>query len=364
MNQHLGNRVPELDEQRKFYRQARGLVTDLFQPKLAIFWTDFILTTLSGYVLASLFLAGSLTSPMTWVFFVIAGVLLYRSSMFIHELVHLPASQMRWFRRAWNFFAGVPMFVPSFSYTSHLHHHSNRHYGTEDDGEYLPLASGSLTGIAIFLSQVVFQPLMVLVRYAVGTPLSFCHPAWRRWTLRHASSLVINFKYQKNLPPEGQQPSDTFWELFTCFRAWVMLGLVIFGVMPPIRLPMILLLAMFALSLNHIRTLAAHRYRSSGESISHLEQFLDSTNVSGNWLTELICPLGLRYHALHHLFPGIPYHNLGIAHRRLAQQLPKNSVYHDATYHNLRSAIKDLVRSVRSQSVKSNCKLADSSASE
>jgi len=28
-------------------------------------------------------------------------------------------------------------------------------------------------------------------------------------------------------------------------------------------------------------------------------------------------PVGLRYHALHHYFPGIPYHNLGFAYQRL-----------------------------------------------
>ena len=104
---------------------------------------------------------------------------------------------------------------------------------------------------------------------------------------------------------------------------------------------------MFALTLNHIRTLAAHRYTSDGETISHLDQFLDSTNVTGNWMTELMCPLGLRYHALHHLFPRIPYHNLGIAHRRLAQQLPEDSIYHDATSPSIAVAIRDLLWNVR-----------------
>lgn len=239
------------------------------------------------------------------------------------------------------------MMVPSFSYVSHLHHHSSRHYGTEHDGEYLPLAHGSLKDIVIFLTQVFSQPILVFLRYAIGTPLSFLHPALRRWTLTHASSLVINFQYQKQLKSNGQSASDTFWELLTCFRTWVMLTLVLAGVMPAVRLPKIFMLAVFALTLNHLRTLAAHRYASDGETISHLDQFLDSTNVTGNWLTELLCPLGLRYHALHHLFPRIPYHNLGIAHRRLTSQLAPDSVYHDATYPSITSAIKDLLKNVR-----------------
>lgn len=336
-----------LASQREFYVQAREIVADLFQPQPWRFWTDFVVSTISAYVLASLWLALPMNSPLAWLAFFSGATLLYRSSMFIHELVHLPASQMKWFRRTWNFFAGVPMMVPSFSYASHLHHHSSRHYGTEHDGEYLPLANGSIKDILIFLTQIVSQPLLVFTRYAIGTPLSFLHPALRKWMLTHASSLVINFQFEKDLKSKRQSSSDTFWELFTCFRTWVMIALVLAGVMPMVRLPRILMLAMFALTLNHVRTLAAHRYTSDGETISHLDQFLDSTNVAGNWLTELLCPLGLRYHALHHLFPRIPYHNLGIAHRRLTEQLPADSVYHDATYPSIGSAIKDLLRNVR-----------------
>ena len=336
-----------LTQQREFYLRAREIVADLFQPKPLLFWTDFVVSAVSAYVLASLWLAGSMTSLTAWFAFFAGGVLLYRSSMFIHELVHLPSSQMKWFRRTWNFFAGVPMLVPSFTYASHLHHHSSRHYGTEQDGEYLPLASGSFKGILIFLSQVITQPVLVFARYAIGTPISFLHPAWRKWTLTHASSLVINFQYQKDLKHPWQSRSDTGWELLTCVRAWVMLALVLAGIMPPIRLPKMFMLAVFTLTLNHLRTLAAHRYTSEGETISHLDQFLDSTNVTGSWLTELLCPLGLRYHALHHLFPRIPYHNLGIAHRRLTEQLPANSLYHEATYPSISSAIGDLLNGVR-----------------
>jgi fatty acid desaturase len=45
------------------------------------------------------------------------------------------------------------------------------------------------------------------------------------------------------------------------------------------------------------------------------------------WTAELWAPVGLRYHALHHLFPSLPYHNLGKAHRRLMRELPADSPY-------------------------------------
>ena len=340
----------ENSKQREFYQSAREICADLFAIRPSVYWIDFILSAITAYVTVSVFLALPITSPVAWICFVAGGLLLYRASMFIHEIVHLPSSKMKVFNRVWNLFAGVPMMVPSFTYESHLHHHSSRHYGTEHDGEYLPLASGTLGGVLVFLAQVFFQPILVVVRYAIWTPISFCHSGLRKWMLKHATSLVINFKYENHKRPEKHSAEDTFWEVFTTVRVWLMFGLVLVGAMPFERLPKLFLLAAFVLVINHLRTLAAHRYTSDGSTISHIDQFLDSTNVTGNWMTELFCPLGLRYHALHHLFPKIPYYNLGVAHRRLIAQLPKDSLYHDTVYPNLRSAIGELIAAVRSES--------------
>jgi fatty acid desaturase len=66
--------------------------------------------------------------------------------------------------------------------------------------------------------------------------------------------------------------------------------------------------------------------------MSFEEQILDSVNYPQNPIIgEIWAPVGLRYHALHHLFPSIPYHNLGIAHRRLTNQLPTDSLYHNTS---------------------------------
>ena len=333
--------------QREFYLRSKQACSDLFTPNAAIFWCDFIGSVLTAYVAASFYLASSLASPFGWVAFAVAVFAMYRGSMFIHEIVHFPKKEMSVFRRVWNLFAGVPMMVPTFTYQSHLHHHSSQHYGTEHDGEYLPFAGGSVWQVMVYLTQIVVQPILVYMRYLVWTPISFLHPKLRAWTLANASSLVINFKYTNHKKPFQHTKEDTFWELFTWFRAVVMIALVLMGIMPWIRLPKILLLAMAVLTINHIRTLAAHRYRNDGHAISHLEQFQDSTNITGGWWTELWCPLGLRYHALHHLFPGIPYHNLGIAHRRLLAAHPKGSIYHQSVYANFQSVTKELFQEIR-----------------
>jgi fatty acid desaturase len=107
-------------------------------------------------------------------------------------------------------------------------------------------------------------------------------------------------------------------------------------------------LGMAAAGLNWIRTLAAHGYRNTGGPMSYLEQVEDSVTVIGPpWLTELLFPVGLRYHCLHHMFPAIPYHSMGTAHRRLMAQLPADSPYRSTMRRGFVEAVALLWRSSR-----------------
>ena len=81
--------------------------------------------------------------------------------------------------------------------------------------------------------------------------------------------------------------------------------------------------------------------------MSFRDQLYDSADIVGNPLTELVYPVGLRYHALHHMFPSLPYHNLGIANRRLMAQLPADSPYRDLVYPSVYSVLKILFRNAR-----------------
>src|SRR4029077_16777418 len=68
---------------------------------------------------------------------------------------------------------------------------------------------------------------------------------------------------------------------------------------------------------NSRRTRAAHRYHTDGNTRGKHDQVLDSVDIPGGVYSALWAPVGLRYHALHHHFPTIPYHNLGAAYARL-----------------------------------------------
>jgi len=105
------------------------------------------------------------------------------------------------------------------------------------------------------------------------------------------------------------------------------------------------LVAVGLLIINNIRTLGAHRWTGDGSQLSFEQQLLDSCDYPYRpWFTELWGPTGTRYHATHHLFPGIPYHNLGKAHRALMAGLPDNSILRETVKVSLLGEIAELWR--------------------
>jgi fatty acid desaturase len=337
--------------------RARRLVADLHAPRPAIYWSDLLASLAVGMTAASIHFRAPFLSPLQLVAWGVAGVAMFRASLFMHEIVHFRRGTMRGFTVAWNLLFGIPFMMPSFLYEHHLLHHSARHYGTPRDGEYLPLGGGRAWMVAAFLAEIALLPVLAVLRFLVITPLSCTHPRLRRWALERCSPLVINPWHCREIPADAPRRLWAAIELL-CFVQAV--GLVMLPFVSEVRigdrivplgwplLAKLYLVALLALGLNHVRTLVAHRYRSDGETMSFAEQLDDSINVEGRTpLVALMFPVGLRYHALHHLFPSIPYHDLGIAHRRIMRSLPEWHAYRAATYPSFWAALGDLLASIR-----------------
>ena len=347
-------------EQTAPLQQARRLVADLLVPNAAIYWADFLACLVVGYAGAMIYLESPPFSALQLVAWVVSGLALFRLSLFIHEIVHFRRGEMRAFKVAWNVLAGIPMLTPSFLYEHHLDHHNARHYGTPRDGEYLPLGVARLRTILGFLAEIAILPALTVLRFLVGTPLSFLHPRLRRFVLERCSPLVINLRCRREIPADAPRWAWAALEVGCFARACGLLTFLFASqlhvgghtlAMTWHRPAKLYLLAMLALGLNHLRTLVAHRYRSAGERMSFADQLDDSLNIEGRTpLVALMFPVGLRYHALHHLFPSIPYHNLGLAHRRIMAALPGWSGYRQATYRSFGGAVRDLLASARAAS--------------
>jgi fatty acid desaturase len=327
--------------------EARALVADLFTPRPGIYWTDLGLTLAVGYSAAALYLRAPAFSLLQGIGLVVCGFALFRAGSFVHEITHLRGNRMLSFRVGWNLLCGIPMVMPSHFYENHIDHHNSHLYGTERDGEYLPLGAGPLGDIFWFFAQVPFLPGYIALRLLVS-PLTFVHPRLRSWVLEHASSYVINFRHRLTIPKTAPLRAWAALELACSLRVALMFVVVLAGVYPWTRLVQLYLLAAFTMLLNYNRNLVAHRYQNTGDQMSHAEQLADSVTITGHPLiTELFFPLGLRYHALHHLFPGIPYHNLGIAHRRLMARLPIDAPYRETVFSSYWAAARVLFANVR-----------------
>ncbi|HYO24518.1 MAG TPA: fatty acid desaturase [Lacipirellulaceae bacterium] len=328
-------------------RQAKAIISDLFTPDARIYWMDMIATAAAAYSAATVYFLTPWANPLKSVMLLVAGFGLFRAGAFIHEIQHFSGNSMRRFTTGWNLLCGIPMLSPSFLYDNHASHHSRATYGTVDDGEYLPLGRGAWGHFAVYVLQAVLLPLIVAFRFLFLTPLALISRAWRYFVLRRVSYYGINPHY-RHTPPDPLPRSWAWLEAACMARAWMIPGAVVLGLNPPHRIFDLYILASVSLGLNYVRNVAAHRYRSEGEPMTYSEQLLDSISITGHpvW-TELLFPVGLRYHALHHIFPTIPYHNLARAHQRLMQELPADSPYRRTVYPSFAAVLRQLAGDVR-----------------
>jgi fatty acid desaturase len=282
--------------------------------------------------------------------YVIASLALYRAAIFTHELAHKRKDTFWFFRLAWNLSCGIPLMMPSFTYRAvHNDHHKRNIYGSRGDGEYLPFAVERPHKIILYLLLIFVLPLALAGRFIILTPLSYLNKGFRRLVWERASSLTIDFRYRRPQPSSRDERTWRAQEISAFLFGATTIALVITGVLPYTVLVLWYSVTVLVFLLNSLRTLAAHRYRNPGnQRMSFSEQYLDSVNVPGNpVLTPLWAPVGLRYHATHHLFPSLPYHGLGEAHRRLARGLPDNALYLQTTRRSLWDALWRLWRDAR-----------------
>jgi len=334
--------------------EARSIVRDLFTADERIYWIDFLTSILLGHACFALTRWASLLplEPLGVKFLLVAAIFsaqcacFYRAVMFVHEIVHLPDRKLRAFRVTWNLLCGIPFLVPSFTYYSHLDHHRRKMFGTAEDGEYLPLANMSPVWILVYLSQCLWAPPLAIIRFGIVTPLTWLSPALRQFVHQHASSLVMDPTYIRPLPTKTALRYIRLQEL-GCFLFVVACGIgtVTIGRWPFPFLIQAYLTGAVLILMNCLRTLASHRWTSSGEEGTFVDQMLDSVTMDNDSpLAVLINPVGLRYHATHHLFPSMPYHNMRAAHKRLLENLPADSPYRRTVAKSVWTVIHELWR--------------------
>jgi len=330
-------------------RAAANLTRDLNTPDPRLYWVDLIGSAVLGYAaLAGALMLGGWQAIACGVVAILA---LYRAGSFIHEISHIKHSQLPRFRTAWNLLIGVPLLVPSFLYEGvHNQHHAKTRYGTVEDPEYLPLALMKPWTLPVFLVVAALAPIGMLIRFGLLAPASLLSARLRDHVVGRYSGLQINPHFRRKRP-EGEF-ARSWARLETACAVWALtlITLAVTGVVPVREFAILLGVTSGTMFLNQVRTLVAHLWENEGEPMSVTAQYLDSVNVPPPaTLPALWAPVGLRFHALHHLLPGVPYHNLGEAHRRLTAALDQGSTFHAVNHRGLMPLVARLARSTLAQ---------------
>ena len=320
----------------------RRRFADAFQPRPWIYWSDLLASAGIGW---AAFAVSCATSGAICASAMVVSVLaLYRAALLIHELAHLRPGAVRGYETVWNLIVGFPLMVPSLMYVgSHGDHHKRSTYGTAADPEYEAIAHWSPLRIARSSLMMLPLPAALAFRWGVLGPLSRVVPPLRRLVVQSLSTLVINPAYRRQVPRGRMAVRWALCELGAGLYAWAGVLALATGRAPIGWAARWYAVGSGILVLNHMRTLAAHRYENLGDRLDAIGQLLDTINLRGiPGLTALAAPVGLRYHGLHHLLPALPYHNLGAVHRKLLAELPSHSPYRATEEPTLAWALRDL----------------------
>jgi fatty acid desaturase len=329
-------------------QSARKLTRHLEEPRPTVYWADFLSAHLLGCAAFYFAAAPLLSWPLRGVAFALCVLLWYRSITFIHELAHFRPGRMGAFVQTWNLLAGIPLLCPSFLYSAHLQHHARSQYATRKDGEYTPWGVAHPGNILAFPVSSAGAPVLALLRFGFLAPATWIVPTLRMWVYQRASALVVHGSHRRSFPGGQDLRNWHIQEAVTFLWIGLVAASAVSGHLSW-RWPLVLIASLATISfINSIRTLAAHRFRNTGSAMTYLEQIQDSVNhPEGGLLTELLCPVGLRYHSLHHMLPSLPYHSLPQAHRILMRELPDNSPYRQTNSSGICATIAQLVRDAR-----------------
>ncbi|MFN2425675.1 MAG: fatty acid desaturase [Candidatus Binatia bacterium] len=323
----------------------RRRYTSLFRPKPWLYYADMLASAAIGWSAFAISVSAERFTALWVLGIIVATFSLYRAVLFIHELAHLRRSAVPGFEVVWSLIVGFPLLVPSLMYMgSHGEHHRRVIFGTEKDPEYAPIGQWSKAKVASSILPLIFVPAALVLRWGLLGPLSYFIPPLRRFIVNYLSTLVINPTYQRRMPEGRMARRWLIEEICTALVCWSVLLAMATGVIGTSWLLEWYLISSGILVFNHARTLVAHRYHNDdGTPMDLLEQYRDSVNLSGgSWVDAILAPVGLRYHALHHLLPTVPYHSLGAIHRLMLSELPPATPYHVAEHRTLVHAVRSL----------------------
>lgn len=263
--------------------------------------------------------------------------------MFVHEEFHFN-KHIKGFKWGYNLLFGFLHKLPTYSYTPHKHHHATETYGTIKDPEYDLVVNRPAFTLLIPLVTMAFMSMFAFIRYGIIPAfLPFIGEKGRNWVYQNISTLVMNLKYHRPLPAKKERREWYIQDAICFIYNGTFIGLMAVGILPWDLLIVWFLTIYGVYVLNFYRVLTSHTYLTNFQKTSKKQQVLDSGTLPSVLFSGFLFPVGQRYHALHHMYPNVPYHNLKKVHNWLMTALPENHPYRNTISPNYPSAIKRLV---------------------
>jgi fatty acid desaturase len=277
----------------------------------AIYYADFILS-LSGFALAFA-LCLHLTGVLFALSFFVASACLYRAGAFIHELTHQhQAGTLKGFHRLWNLTAGAIFMAPAVRFFGpHQTHHAIGVFATRDDPQYMLLRTDWKLAALVFLVGPFVMPVFCFVFMLAAT-------LGEKVDIEGA---IDRYLSRKKGAAAGSALPAAFRREMTLYSRYYLLVVGLYVWLWPETVLLMYAVQVGAWGLGILRIPLEHEMRAYRDSSDRRDHVIDSFTVESP-IAEILQPLCLRLHTAHHMYPGVPYHNLPALHAALKQTDP------------------------------------------
>lgn len=275
-----------------------------FEPNPLLYFRD-MLIPLAAF-LGSFAWAVNAEGAMVLVPFAIAVVSLHRAGIFAHEICHRPSHRkMRVFNAVWNWTVGALIMVPTARFQKpHQDHHAAGTFRTKADPQYLLVRSDRGLMAFVLLGVPLLMPVLNLFQVLTASlgGIELEEAIERRAQAR-------GFSISSPLTPRQKVA-------VVRLSRWYLALFVMYAALLPETLPLYYAVLVGGWFLTVARIPLEHELERHAASSCARDQVLDSFTVETP-LAVLAQPLGFRYHTAHHMYPGVPYHNLPALHADL-----------------------------------------------
>lgn len=296
---------------------------DLMEYRPWVYFADVTISLGVGYFACWKYFTVEDGTVDQFLWFLVAGLALFRGMVFVNEVARLPKGRMTAFKAYWNLVCGIPLLSPSFMFEPTRPSDPSEAEKRAAAGLNSPVGPAeprAAMPVTLQILKLLAAPILVTLRFLVLGPLLMLVPKLKEPLLKRLSAWFPALARDHDLTPTvgGKRIAAEI----CCF---LVVLFVVFAyaddVIPWSTFAEVYILCVFAVALRAVVNLFTARKPARSLLAAPV------TVLGPPVLDSLLLPAGWRYQALRKQVPTVPYHNLGRAHRRLMATLPSESAY-------------------------------------